>query len=87
MSLLGAALAGQGELTEAELLLLGGFQQMEENAKAIAAEEREARLHEALERIVNLYEAWATPDKAAEYRSMLLAPTDPASPAPTGQEP
>jgi hypothetical protein len=78
MSLLGASLTGQGKYTEAEPLLLDAYNQMKASAETIPADLREARLHEALERIVKLYEAWDAAelgkgyaDKATEYRAML----------------
>jgi hypothetical protein len=78
MSLLGAALAGQGRFGEAEPLLLDGYQGLGERAETIPPEYRDERLREALERVVDFYETWdaAEPgkgyaEKAAEYRAAL----------------
>ena len=69
-SILGAALTGLGRYEEAEPLLL--------NSYPIIAEDRgetHRRTTEALQRIVNLYEAWSIPAKAAEWRAKLPAET------------
>ena len=78
MSLLGAALVGQEKFTEAEPLLLEGYNQMNARAEKIPAYFRDARLREAVDYIVSLYEFWdaAEPDKghdakAAEWRAKL----------------
>ena len=63
MSMLGGALAGQGKYAEAEPLLLEGYEKMTP-PEAVAYRKREA-----LERIVELYEAWDMPDKAKEWRA------------------
>jgi hypothetical protein len=66
-SLLGASLAGQKKFAEAEPLLLEGYQGM------LARKERMAvpdwyHLDRAREWIVQLYQAWGKPAKAAEWR-------------------
>ena len=70
MSLLGGALLGQAKYAEAEPLLLSGYKGMEARERAIPTQGR-VRLAEALERIVQLYESWGQPDKAAEWRAKL----------------
>ena len=78
-SVLGASLAGQGMLAEAEPMLLEGYAGLKDNPSA-----SDIRKREALERIVELYDAWqaAEPDaghdaKAAEWRAKL--PPEPTS--------
>ena len=84
-SVLGAALTGQDKYADAEPLLLAGYSQMRDAADSIPDELREARLREALERIVKLYESWGKPDKAAEYRASLSQGVNSEATAPTGQ--
>jgi hypothetical protein len=78
MSVVGESLAGQAKFAEAEPLLLEGNDKLQENAQAIPEPVREQRLREALERIVEFYDAWheAEPgkgydQKAAEWRAKL----------------
>ena len=75
MSLFGASLAGQGKFKEAESLLLEGYSKMKDSPRGL-----DIRKREALERIVDLYEAWGKPDKAAEYHA-TLPPADSAEEA------
>ena len=63
MSLLGGALAGQKKYAEAEPLLVEGYENMKPPPPAAV------RKKEALERVVELYEAWGKPDKAKEWRA------------------
>jgi tetratricopeptide (TPR) repeat protein/predicted Ser/Thr protein kinase len=68
-SILGAALAGLGRFEEAEPLVLSGY--------GVITRDRgpqHRRTHEALQRIIFLYEAWGKPDKADEYRAKLPEP-------------
>jgi len=69
MSLLGASLAGQEKFKEAESLLLEGYSKMKDSPRAV-----DIRKREALERIVDFYEAWGKPDKAADYRADAFPP-------------
>jgi serine/threonine protein kinase len=69
-SLLGGSLLGQQKFAEAEPLLRQGYEGMKEH-EAQTPEGAKARLTEALERIVQLYDAWGKPDKAAEWRKKL----------------
>ena len=71
-SLLGASLAGQRKYMEAESPLISGYQGMVQREATIPFEDRLA-LAQAGERIVQLYEAWEKPDKAAEWREKLLS--------------
>jgi tetratricopeptide (TPR) repeat protein len=66
-SLLGASLAGQKNYAEAEPLLLEGYQGMGARKERIAVPDR-YYLDRAREWIVQLYKAWAKPEKAAEWR-------------------
>jgi tetratricopeptide (TPR) repeat protein len=69
-SLLGAALLGQKKNAEAEPLLLAGYQGMKQNEATIPPPYK-IRLIEALERLVQLYEATGNQDKAKEWRDRL----------------
>ena len=66
-SLLGASLAGQKKYAEAEPLLLEGYQGMMTRKDRIAVPDR-YHLDRAREWIVQLYQAWGKPGKAAEWR-------------------
>jgi hypothetical protein len=72
MSLLGGALLGKNKLAEAEPLLLDGYRGMKEREAAIPAQGK-ARITEALERLVRLYEAKGDETEAAAWRSKLEA--------------
>ncbi len=67
-SLLGASLAGQGRKAEAESVLLSGYRGMIARQATIPFEDHLA-LTQAQEWIVQLYERWPKPDKAAEWRA------------------
>jgi eukaryotic-like serine/threonine-protein kinase len=69
-NLLGATLAGQSQYAEAEPLLISGYQGMLQREAAIPVEDRPV-LSQAGERIVQLYEKWEKPEKAAEWRERL----------------
>lgn len=71
-SMLGDALRGQEEHAEAQPLLLQGYEGMKQRAAKIPAQHK-IRLIEALERLVQLYDAWDKPDEAAKWRSELEA--------------
>ena len=64
VSLLGAALSGQGRFAAAEPLLIEGYESMEppEQARHCKAE--------ALARRVELYERWDRPDEATRWRTL-----------------
>jgi eukaryotic-like serine/threonine-protein kinase len=66
-SMLGGALLGQKKYADAEALLIQGYQGMNQRAAKIP-EMGKARLTEALERLVQLYDAWGKKDKASEWR-------------------
>ncbi len=71
-SLLGASLAGQGKYSEAEPLLLSGFEGMRQLGDKLP-ETGKSRFKLAAERIVQLYESWDKPGKVAEWRDKLKA--------------
>jgi eukaryotic-like serine/threonine-protein kinase len=66
-SLLGASLAGQKKFTEAESLLLEGYQGMLARKDRINVLER-SLLDQAHQWLVQMYVDWGKPEKAAEWR-------------------
>jgi hypothetical protein len=73
-SMLGGSLLGQKKYAEAEPLLLDGYEGMRKRAGTIP-DQAKVRLTEALERIVQLYDAWDKKDKADRWRKMLKGAT------------
>ena len=71
-SLLGAALLGQKKYAEAEPLLLKGYDGMKKQQAKIPPQGK-IRLVEAVERLVQLYEATGQKDEAAKWRKELEA--------------
>jgi tetratricopeptide (TPR) repeat protein len=72
MSLLGGSLAGQKKYAEAEALLLQGFQELDQRKASMPPRlQPTRRITESLERLVELYDAWGKPTKAAEWRKEL----------------
>lgn len=69
-SLLGDTLLGQKKYTDAEPLLLKGYQGMKEREAKIPSQGK-VRLTEALERLVQLYDATGKKDEAAKWRKLL----------------
>jgi tetratricopeptide (TPR) repeat protein/tRNA A-37 threonylcarbamoyl transferase component Bud32 len=67
-SVLGASLAGQRKYAEAEPLLVSGFEGMKAREAKIPSGHKH-RLAKALDRLVNLYDAWEKPDEAAKWRA------------------
>ena len=80
LSLLGASLMGQKRYTEAEPFSVRGYEGMKTREAKIPPLGK-ARLAEAAEQIVALYDAWGKPGDAALWRAKLgLPPADlPAS--------
>jgi len=72
-SLLGGALAGEGEYGEAERLLLSGYEGLIQRESKIPWPLRSV-LEQAGDRIVQLYQDWNKPGKAAEWRVRLRRP-------------
>ena len=71
-SMLGGALLGQKKYAEAEPLLLAGYEGMKQREAKIPPPGK-VRLTEALERLVQLYEALEKKDEAAKWRKELEA--------------
>jgi tetratricopeptide (TPR) repeat protein len=69
-ALLGSSLAGQKRYVEAEPLLVSGFQGMVQREAAVPPESRRV-ITQAGERIVQFYESWGKPEKAAEWAEKL----------------
>jgi tetratricopeptide (TPR) repeat protein len=69
-SLLGGSLLGQKKCTEAEPLLLSGYEGMNQREHEIPANDK-VRLQEALESLVQLYEATGRPNQAADWKQKL----------------
>jgi eukaryotic-like serine/threonine-protein kinase len=69
-SLLGASLLGQEKYAEAEPLLLSGYEGMEQRESVIWPISK-IRIKEAIERLVQFYQATANLDKAAEWKTKL----------------
>jgi hypothetical protein len=69
-SLLGGSLLGQKKYAEAEPLLLQGYEGMKQ-CQAQMPKAAKARLSEAVERLVELYDAWGRPEDAARWRKEL----------------
>jgi tetratricopeptide (TPR) repeat protein len=67
---LGGALLLQKQYAAAEPLLLQGYEGMKQREASIPPPGR-PRLTEALQRLVQLYDAWGQPDKAAQWRKQL----------------
>jgi tetratricopeptide (TPR) repeat protein len=70
-SLLGEALAGQKAYEEAEPLLLNAQKALAERQARIRPIDRDSTLHDAVERLMGLYEALGNTDKAAEWHERL----------------
>jgi tetratricopeptide (TPR) repeat protein/tRNA A-37 threonylcarbamoyl transferase component Bud32 len=77
---LGGCLVALGRYDEAEPLLLESYPKI----KAVKGD-RDRSTHRAVERIVELYEGWDKPDKAAEWRAK--SPATQPTPAPVGEDP
>jgi eukaryotic-like serine/threonine-protein kinase len=71
-TVLGASLLGRKKYMEAEPLLLSGYEGMKQREDKISAAGK-PRLKEALQRLVQLYEATGRPEKAAEWKQKLEA--------------
>jgi tetratricopeptide (TPR) repeat protein len=76
-SMLGGALSGQQKYAEAEPLLLEGYQGMKAREGQIPPGLK-VRLSEALERLVQLYDAWGKPEEAQAWRQKFQAAKTPA---------
>jgi serine/threonine protein kinase/tetratricopeptide (TPR) repeat protein len=70
-SMLGAALLGQKKYADAEPLLLKGYEGLKKRERTIPPLVRTLRLTEAIERLVQLYEATGKADEADKWRKRL----------------
>jgi hypothetical protein len=68
----GASLAGQKKYSDAEPLLVSGYEGLVQRQSTIPADKRSA-LEQAGSRIVQLYEGWGKSEKATEWRHKLEA--------------
>jgi hypothetical protein len=73
MSMLGGALLGQKKYAAAEPLLLKGYEGMKQREKSIPPPGRKIRFSEAIERLLQLYEALEKKDDEAKWRKELEA--------------
>jgi hypothetical protein len=69
-SLLGAALAGQKKYAEAEPLLVNSAKVLAANAAKLSPPDRQLMLA-AVQRVIDLYDAWERPEDAARWRKEL----------------
>ena len=69
-SMLGTGLLGQRKFTEAEPLLVAGYEGMNQRREKVPPEYK-FRLRESLECLVRLYESTGQPDQAAEWKKKL----------------
>jgi lipopolysaccharide biosynthesis regulator YciM len=69
--MLGGSLLGQKKHAEAEPLLASGYEGMKQRENLIPQQARAVFLKEALQRLVQLYEATGQSEKAAQYRQRL----------------
>jgi hypothetical protein len=69
-SLLGAALAGQQKFAEAEPLLLSSAKALLAREAQLSPAERKL-LRTAIERVIDLYDAWGQAEEAARWRQLL----------------
>jgi hypothetical protein len=74
---LGDALLGQGRYDEAQPLIIEGYEGLEARQAKIPAPSR-ARVSEATERVVRLYDSWGNSDRAAAWKIRLGMPGLPA---------
>jgi hypothetical protein len=70
--MLGGALLGQKKYSDAEPLLLAGYEGLKNNEQVIAPQTKSS-LMDALHRLVDLYEATGKRDDAARWRKELEA--------------
>jgi serine/threonine protein kinase/tetratricopeptide (TPR) repeat protein len=76
-SALGGCLVHQGRHAEAEPLLVDGYEGLKQCELQIPAPVRNARIIEALERLVRLYDAWGKPADAEKWRAVIDARKQP----------
>src|SRR5262249_14795324 len=71
-SLLGGALLGQKKYADAEPLLLKGYKGMKVREKNMPPQNA-VRIHEALDRLIELYTAWGKPEEAKKWQAEKVA--------------
>jgi hypothetical protein len=81
-SALGQTVLKQGRLTEAEPLLLAGYQGLETHRDQIPTSARDTRLSEALDRLIELYTLLEKPEEVAKFRELRQAYPPASPPAP-----
>jgi tetratricopeptide (TPR) repeat protein len=82
-SLLGWALLGQKQFAEAEPLLAKAYEELNQREALQPSPARARVVHQTVERLVQLYEAWGKPAQAGAWRKKLSnVSTDPARTAP-----
>jgi eukaryotic-like serine/threonine-protein kinase len=74
-ALLGGVLLGQQKYADAEPLLRNGYEGLRRPHPGIVRQVKDVVLRDALERLVQLYDAWDKPDEAAKWRKELEALT------------
>jgi tetratricopeptide (TPR) repeat protein len=79
-SMLGGALLGQKKYAEAKPLLVKGYQGMKEREETIPPKWKVLRLTEAVQRLVQLYEATGKKDEAARWHAELRKLAPPGKP-------
>jgi eukaryotic-like serine/threonine-protein kinase len=70
ISLLGGSLLGQGRYADAEPLLRAGYEGMKARDAKMSTESK-PRLGEAAVRLITLYDRWAKPDQARDWKRRL----------------
>jgi serine/threonine protein kinase/tetratricopeptide (TPR) repeat protein len=85
-SLLGGSLLGQKKYAEAEPFIVAGYEGLKAREAKIPPPGR-PHLPEAAERAVKLYEAWGKMEKAAEWRTRLVRPSEEPQHRPEAAEP
>jgi eukaryotic-like serine/threonine-protein kinase len=71
IGLLGESLMGQGRYAEAEPLVVTGYRGLKAREAKIPAPSKPSSLTKAEERVVRLYEDWASPEKAEDWKRKL----------------
>jgi serine/threonine protein kinase len=77
-SLQGACLSAQNMYAEAEPLLLKGYEGLEQRTAQIPDASRD-RVRAAIQRLVELYQAWGKPETAAAWRTKLETSPSPSA--------
>ncbi len=80
-SMLGGALLGQNKYADAEPLLLQGYEGLKDREMSLPERAR-PRLTDAVQRLVELYDAWGKNEQANEWR-IKLSEAQAAKPAET----